>query len=255
MTNEELLKKNQELERENLALRGIKTETISEVKTYSFSKIRDKELKKLVNIKKNLDESIFDEWLKNDIIVSEEVEDFFKKLLKQNRKLISTYNEDELKMYFIAPILNKVQFLSYQDEMRGFYETALNYETDKFIFNGNVDFVVAKGLVDCEKPYFFIQEFKRAEEFSNPRPQLLAEMISAVELNKTKSIRGAFITGENWKFVILEKLGKDKYQYFISESFNSTKIDELKGIYRNLQFVKDEIIEMVRQEKQISVRD
>ncbi len=249
MTNEELLKRNRELEREILELKGIKTETIPEIKTYTFSKIRDKELKKLVHIKKNLDESIFDEWLNNKIDIDAETLDFLDNLLAENRKLISTYNEDELKAYFIVPILNKVQFLSYQNEMRGFYETALNYETDKFIFNGNVDFVFAKGLVDCEKPYFFIQEFKKAEEFGNPRPQLLAEMISAVELNKTTTIRGAFITGAIWNFVILEKLGVNKYQYFISPNFDSTDIEKLKGIYRNLKFVKNEIIEMVRKEK------
>ncbi len=248
MTNKELLKKNEELEKRILKLEGIK-KTIPEIPTYSFSRIRDKELKKLVNIKKNLDESIFEEWLNNKITINEETFDFLDTLLTENRKLISTYNEDELKMYFIAPILNKVKFLSYKDEVRGFYEAALSYETDRFIFNGNVDFVFAKGLVDCEKPYFFIQEFKKAEEFGNPRPQLLAEMISAVELNKTKTIRGAFLTGAIWNFVILEKLGKDKYQYFISKVFNSTNIEDLKEIYRNLQFVKKEIIEIVRQEK------
>ena len=75
-------------------------------------------------------------------------------------------------------------------------------------------------------------------------------MISAVELNKTTTIRGAFITGAIWNFVILEKLGVDKYQYFKSKIFNSTNIDELKEIYKNLQFVKNEIIEMVRKEKE-----
>ena len=107
----------------------------------------------------------------------------------------------------------------------------------------------SKGLKRSEKPYFFIQEFKKGKKPTDPEPQLLAEMISAVELNKTTTIRGAFITGAIWNFVILEKLGVDKYQYFISSNFDSTKIDDLKGIYRNLKFVKNEIIEMVRKEE------
>jgi uncharacterized protein YfkK (UPF0435 family) len=45
-------------------------------------------------------------------------------------------------------------------------------------------------------------------------------------------------------FVILEKLAKDKYQYFISQNFDSTKIEDLKDIYKNLCFVKHEIFEM-----------
>ena len=59
-------------------------------------------------------------------------------------------------------------------------------------------------------------------------------------------MKGAYIIGENWNFVILEKLGKNKYQYFVSESFNSAKIEDLKGIYKNLLFVKQEIIEMIK---------
>ncbi len=48
--------------------------------------------------------------------------------------------------------------------------------------------------------------------------------------------------GAIWNFVILEKLGKEKYQYFVSENFDSTKIEDLKNIYKNLIFVKEEII-------------
>ncbi len=65
--------------------------------------------------------------------------------------------------------------------------------------------------------------------------------MSAVELNDWKSIKGAYIVGSIWNFVILEKLGKDKYQYFISSNFDATKIEDLKSIYRNLLFIKNEI--------------
>ncbi len=249
MTNEELLKKNQELEERILKLEGIKTETIPEIKTYSFSQITEDELKSVVEIEENLEnETIFDEWLNNDIVVNEEIESFLSKLLKQNRKLIFSYNEDDLKIYFLAPIFNKVNFFSYEDKIRAFYENVLTYETDKFIFKGRVDFMFSKGLKRSEKPYFFIQEFKKGKKPTDPEPQLLAEMISAVELNKSTTIRGAFITGENWRFVILEKLEVNKYQYFLSPNFDSTNIEKLKGIYRNLKFVKNEIIQMVRQE-------
>ena len=250
MTKKELEKKNKELEKKILELQGIKTKTIPEIPIYSFSKITEDELKSVVNIKQNFkDENIFDEWFNNDFIIDKEIEDFLQELINQNQKLILSFNEDELKFYFLAPIFNKIKFLSFENEIRAFYENILTYKTDKFIFNGKVDFMLSKGLTSSEKPYFFIQEFKKGKKPTDPEPQLLAEMISAVELNKTKSIRGAFIIGGNWYFVILEKLGKDKYQYFISKTFNSTDIEKLKGIYRNLLFVKNEIIEMVQKEK------
>ncbi len=245
---EKVLKENEILRKEIQELKGIK-KTIPEITTYSFSQITEDELKSVVKIKQNFnDETIFDEWLNNNLVVSEETEIFLQELIDENRRLILSYKEDDLKIYFLAPLFHKIKFLSYENEIRAFYEDVLTYETDKFIFNGKVDFMLSKGLTSSEKPYFFIQEFKKGKKPTDPEPQLLAEMISAVELNKSTTIRGAFITGENWNFVILEKLGKDKYQYFISKTFNSTDIEKLKGIYRNLKFVKNEIIEMVRKE-------
>jgi len=114
----------------------------------------------------------------------------------------------------------------------------LIYKTNDFIIKGITDFVVAKGLEYPEKPYFFIQEFKKGFQYSNPEPQLLAELISAVELNDFKQMKGAFIIGENWNFVILNKLDQNKYHYFISRTFNATQINDLKCIYKNLLFIK-----------------
>ena len=127
-------------------------------------------------------------------------------------------------------------------------EIFISYKTDKFIFNGTTDFVVSKGLFESEKPYFFIQEFKKGQTDGYPEPQLLAELIAGVELNNETVIKGAYIVGAIWNFVILEKLGKDTYQYYVSENYDSTKIDDLKGIYKNLMFVKEEIIAKIEEE-------
>jgi hypothetical protein len=222
----------------------------NQIPTYQYSKIREIDLKKLFEIEQNLDNSIFDEWFRgnienNQIEIDDSIEVFFKDLIEDNKSLIERYSEEDLKINFIAPILNKVKFKSYEKKMRDFYESRMTYKTSQFVLNGTVDFVVSEGLVESKKPYFFIQEFKRSEEYGNPRPQLLAELISAVELNHWKLIKGAYIIGGNWHFAILEKLDTDKYQYFISQNFDSTKIDDLKLIYKNLLFVKNEIISMV----------
>lgn len=60
----------------------------------------------------------------------------------------------------------------------------------------------------------------------------------------TGVIKGAYMTGGHWH-TILEKLERHKYQYFISQNFDSTKIEDLKAIYKNLLFVKNEILAMV----------
>ena len=246
MTNKELLKENEEL-RKLLLLNGIKEEKKEEVKTYRFSQIDD-DLEELVDIKRIYKQTIFEEWFSFDYNIDKDVESFLQKLLDKNAQLILDFYEEDLKAYFIIPLINKIDFLMMEEEIRGFYDAPLTYKTDKFIFSGESDFMISSGIQRAKKPYFFIQEFKKGIKPTNPRPQLLAEMISAVELNKTKSMRGAFIMGKDWYFVILEKLGKNKYQYFLSKPFDSTDIEKLKGIYRNLQFVKNEIIEMVRKE-------
>jgi len=249
MTNEELLKRNQELEKEILKLKGIDSKK-DEPTTYYFSQIKNiAQLEELVDIKRIYKKKIFKEWFDFEYEVSEEVENFLQKLLDKNEDLIFNYYEEDLKANFIIPLINRVDFFLIEDEIRNFFEAPLTYKTKNFIFSGEVDFMVSKGIEYPKMPYFFIQEFKKSIKPTNPQPQLLAELISAVELNKVKSMRGAFIMGKDWYFVILEKLGKDKYQYFISQPFNSMRLDELKGIYRNLQFIKNEVREIVRGKK------
>ena len=244
MTNKEQAKRIEKLER-LLAINGIIEEKNEKKISYSYSKMTYIKLKGLVNIKRILDKSIFDNWFNSDIKLENSLLLFLENLLEQKGDLINLYNEEDLKMQFIAPILNHINFTILDKEIRFFSEESLNYEADNFIFNGAPDFFIAKGLEIPQKSYFFIQEFKQSEKYGNPRPQLLAELISAVELNNWKTIKGVYIIGTIWNFVILEKLDKNRYQYFVSKEFISSDIDGLKAIYKNLLFVKNEIIEMI----------
>ncbi|MFK5976513.1 MAG: hypothetical protein QM493_08405 [Sulfurovum sp.] len=239
------LERIEELEKEIRKLKGLSEDGIP---SYSFGQIKLEELESLVDIKKSFDDEPFEEWLDNNIDISTENIEFLQNLISKYAKFMKSYNEETLKANFIIPIINSIDFLSKDMEISPFYEKVITYKTDKFILNGATDFLVSRGLEYSRKPYFFIQEFKKGKVNSDPEPQLLAELISAIELNCELSMRGAYIVGENWNFVILEKLGMDKYRYFVSPNFDSTKIEDLKGIYRNLIFVKNEIIEKVRRE-------
>ncbi len=238
-----LLKQIAQLQSEMRELKGIKEGTIP---TYQFSKITHNILKKLVSIKKSLDNSVFDEWFRFDMKIDNETTLMFENLIEDNYKLIESYSEEDLKVNFIIPILNKVHFKSYENEFRDYYELSLRYETKDFIFNGTTDFAVSKGLVESEEPYFFIQEFKKGQQEGYPESQLLAELISAVEINKWEDIKGAYIIGSLWFFVVLRKLDNNKYQYFVSKKFDSMRIDDLERIYQNLLYIKQEIIKIVK---------
>ncbi len=211
------------------------------IPTYSFSQIRYEDLNNLVDIKRKFDKSIFDDWFKNETVLDDKTVLFLEELLEREENYIKIYDEKNLITYFIAPIINKVNF-KVLGEIRGFYEGLINYKHKDFIFNGKADFVVSKGFRTLEKPLFFIQEFKKGTENTNPEPQLLAELISAIELNNWTQIKGAYIVGSAWNFVILKKIGKDKYQFYVSDDFYSVHIEDLKKIYKNLLFVKKEII-------------
>ncbi len=212
------------------------------IPSYAFSKIRDAELEGLVQIEKVIDKGKFDSWFADTSPISSDIDDFLHALILDNEDLIYDYNEEDLKIYFIAPLLNKINFKVPELNIRGFYEHKIVYQTEAFILSGTTDFVVSEGLLKSKKPYFFLQEFKRAEDFSNPRPQLLAELLSAVELNDWQHIKGVYVIGSQWFFVMLEKLGVNQYQYVVSKAYDCINIIELRLIYQYLSFVKQEII-------------
>ena len=237
-----LLKENAELRERLNRLEGKKEE---EIPSYSFSKIKEEELRNLVSIEEIFDYSIFNDWFENGIIEDETIL-FLQKLLDLEAHNIKSYNEEDLKMKFLSPLFTHIKFTNLEYNFRDFYEYSLEYKTDKFIFTGVTDFILSKGIKYIQKPYFFIQEFKKGKVNTDPEPQLLAELISAIELNNELSMRGAYIVGATWNFVILEKLGQNSYRYFVSRDFNCTNIEDLKGIYQNLIFVKNEIIESIK---------
>jgi hypothetical protein len=223
-------------------IRELKLREVEKIPTFSFSKIRFSDLKKVFSISREIDKSRFDFWFSEKIEIAKETENFLKDLISQNEDFLSTYSEEDLKIHFLSPLFHKIKFKSIEYKFRDFYNEKIRYESEKVILNGEVDFVLAKGLFESEKPYFFIQEFKKGIEPSDPRPQLIAEMISGLEISNSNEMKGAFIVGSIWNFVILEKLGKDKYQYFVSENFDSSKIEDLKNIYKNLIFIKNEVL-------------
>ena len=239
-----LLRENEELRKRLIKLEGKNSDGIP---IYTYSKIKFDDLNSLVDIEENFSQDIFNDWFIDSTLDVNTIK-FLEKLLALEGNNIKSYNEEDLKMKFLSPIFTHINFTNLEYKFRDFYEYSIEYKTDNFIFSGITDFVLSKGIKYIQKPYFFIQEFKKGRVISDPEPQLLAELIGAVELNKQKIIKGAYIVGSIWNFVILEKLEKDKYQYFVSQNFDSRKIEDLKDIYKNLVFIKNDIIKSIKEE-------
>ncbi len=201
-----------------------------------FQTAKYDDLVQVVKLKMNPSRKIFKEWFQYDYSLSKSQIHFMKKLIKQNINFLSFCSEEDLKMYFIAILLGKVRF-RFEDK-RGFYDKPLKAIVNGVEFGGKTDFMFAMGVKEPRKPYFFIQEFKQTKHSVDVEDQLLAEMLAAIELNKVNLIRGAYIVGRHWNFVILEKIAENSFQYFVSDSCDSLTFNGLKQIFVCLQAVK-----------------
>jgi hypothetical protein len=103
-------------------------------------------VRKLSYLKRKLNnENIFYDWFNFDYNLNDDEIYFLETLLKKELPYIHIYKEENLRVKFITPILNKINFVI-NDEIRDFYNEKITYESDEFIFSGETDFVFAKGI-------------------------------------------------------------------------------------------------------------
>ncbi len=202
----------------------------------SFGKIEFADLQTFVQITPSPEVKVFDKWFSFQYSLSKAEKLFLEKIYQSNRLLIDTYSEEELKAKIIIPIINQVDFT--QDNVRDWYERPLKAVVNGVLLTGKTDFMVATGFDKPQKPFFFIQEYKKALGDKHPQNALLAAMMTALELNQTQEMKGAFVIGKSWQFVILKKLSEQHYTFFISRDFSIITLPELQQIYSNLQAVK-----------------
>lgn len=205
-------------------------------KTYSFSNIKFSELTKIVSLKKVRKPEIFNSWFEADYDLNSLDIEYLTNLIDEHYLLVPSYSEEDLKVKFIAPILNKVKFN--RNGINDFYNANIRGEVNSVEFNGFADYVVAVGIKEPEKPYFFIQEFKPTQFDKDVEDQLFVELLTGMSINQTNVLRGAYIIGRNWYFVIMEKDAANNYTAYVSKQFDSLELDDLKQIYKNLQIVK-----------------
>ena len=206
------------------------------MKTLSFSHIKFSDLQKIVNIRQITNDDLFADWFAYDYAIRPEETRLLQSLIAEHRTLMLSYSEDELKMKFLAPLLNAIKFRT--DTLRDWYQRPLKATINHVTLTGYADFMVARGVEEPERPYFFLQEFKKTHSEQDPKNQVLAEMLVALHLNQARIMRGAFIFGQHWHFIILTKDATETYEYVVSKTFDSVWMDDLKQIYTNLQAVK-----------------
>lgn len=148
---------------------------------------------------------------------------------------IETWNEDELKMMFIAPLLVEINFNN-SPHYKVFTRRLFSLKTETVEASGKVEWLVSTGEQIPKKPFFFIQEYK-PEKFSgnDPLGQLLIAMVDAQLLNQApeKILFGCYTLGRFWFFVILKE-----EEYSVSRAYDATQTDDLIAMVAILEKVK-----------------
>ncbi len=156
------------------------------------------------------------------------------------------WNEEELKMYFISPLLRIVNFESKYFKL--FFERKLTATLNDIKLNGTVDAMIASGDFDKpQKPYFCLHEYKaeKSGKDTDARGQLLSEMLAAQTINNDgKTIYGCYQLGRLWFFATL--VGKE---FCFSDGFIIDQKDFLLRIIFILRQLKTYIDERVLLEK------
>ncbi len=204
-----------------------------------FSKWTTEEIEEEFHLTSALELPPLRNWLTVSRAMTAAEEETLRHLSEKLRRHVHDWNEEELKVSFVALLLDMVDF--YQEQYRSFMdrEFSVEYAEGKRLW-GVIDFLVAHGKQTPKQPFFFIHEYKKQIESSNdPLGQLLAEMVAAQKMNaRVFPIYGAYIVGRHWYFVVLEN-----ETYAESLAYDATK-DEIFDIFEILRHAKD-IIETI----------
>ncbi|MBL7814846.1 MAG: hypothetical protein JNL70_07545 [Saprospiraceae bacterium] len=168
-----------------------------------------------------------------------ELDDYEKRFLNELRETYflggDDWNEAELENKIISPlfVFSKID----NRKFVYFLERELSVVIDDYELSGKVDGMIATGFRNPKKPFFCMNEYKRATDPNgDPKGQALIAMLVAQKLNDNKKpILGCFIVGRHWCFMALV----DK-KYAISHSF-ACDDDEIYDIYRILKSLRYQI--------------
>jgi hypothetical protein len=191
------------------------------------------------------DHPILLDWINSDSIISERNIEKIRELQLFLLERINYWNEDELKFHFLAPFMN-LPFLFgerystfTQRQMQEKVKNVHGVEVDLY---GIPEVCIAIGKQNPRQPFFFVKEYKPEKRGNNdPLGQLLAAMVASQHKNKVDfALRGCYVLGRNWFFVVLLPDGT----YSVSDAFVSTQ-DDIFQIYKILIATKAEIERLI----------
>lgn len=156
----------------------------------------------------------------------------FDRILQKARRSLEGWQEEELKMKFLAFVL-ELGGIDDHEEYFTYFERTISAKVEGHFLKTKTDLMLAKGILDMpQSPYFHFQEWKKQKDpTGDPVPQLIEAFLIAQEVNKNnKPLYGCTITGKFWDFFIMEHK-----TYCISASYDCTNPEDLLKIIAMLR--------------------
>lgn len=196
-------------------------------------------LSRTFRLRRVTEHPVLQAWMTADQAAEEITDDEHRFLLLLQRHLnrnVFGWNEQELSLNFIGPLITLVNFST--DNTNFFagreFEGVVNGEP----MRGKPDGMVATGEMEPDSPFFCFQEYKKnIDPNGDPYGQCLAAMLVARELNQREHpIFGVVVVGQQWSFIVL-----DGESYALSHGFIALDND-LFQIFRMLKALKRKIV-------------
>ncbi len=161
---------------------------------------------------------------------------------------VQHWNEQELSLHFIGPLLSIVYF-TIVSKMNLFAQRFISadvpdYQGESITLSGKPDGVLASGYRSPEIPYFCFQEYKREKDPNgDPAGQCLAAMLAGQTLNgkPDQPVYGCYVVGQNWYFMMLS--GR---VYAISAAYSAVT-DEVFFVLGLLKTLKTRVSDFINQ--------
>jgi hypothetical protein len=210
-----------------------------------FEKWKTEEVKRTFGVRETPNLPALQEWLGAGRQATEAEKTQVLALLEPLTRYVDYWSEEDLKVFFIIPLLQIVNFAEY-GKYRPFLEATFGADIEDanqedLYVRGRVEFVVATGEQDPQTPFFFINEYKPQLKTQNdPKGQLLIAMLASQAKNKPFDIPiyGLYTIGRNWYFVVL--VGKE---FSVSKQYDATDEHMIWDIFSAIKQVKTYINE------------
>jgi len=184
-----------------------------------------------------------EDWLKTSVELTEVEKTMVEYHQSTLLKNIKDWNEHELSLGFIGPIVNLIDFkIPYKlgfFAQRPISAIVQGFDEKQYEIIGKPDGMIASGISVPKMPYFAFQEYKRDTDNSgDPAGQNLAAMLVGQTLNEEDDIiYGCYVVGRLWYFMALK--GKE---FAISQDYSATHDDDLIKIVKILKALRSILV-------------